>query len=178
MHEHELIEEESVTYCEVHPDRETTLRCNKCGRLMCVECAVQTPVGYRCRECVRAHEDKFYSGTDTDYLIIFAVCAVLTMIGGAILGNLPLLFLLFLGIIVGSAIGELALRAVKRRRGRYSSQVAVGGVIVGGVLSFPALVFFQTGLIILEPGVILNISTLVYTGLVATTIYSLFRLRV
>ena len=42
---------DEVTYCAVHPDRETGLRCNKCGRLMCAECAVPTPVGYRCREC-------------------------------------------------------------------------------------------------------------------------------
>ena len=48
-HEHEPITVEETTYCAVHPDRETSLQCNRCGRYMCVECAVHTPVGYRCR---------------------------------------------------------------------------------------------------------------------------------
>ena len=72
---------EELTYCEVHPDRETALRCNQCNRLMCAECAVTTPVGYRCRECVRAHDDKFFSGTQLDYGIVFGVGAVLAALG-------------------------------------------------------------------------------------------------
>ncbi|HYN88142.1 MAG TPA: tetratricopeptide repeat protein, partial [Ardenticatenaceae bacterium] len=43
---------EEMLHCSVHPDRETMLRCNRCGRPMCPECAVRTPVGLRCRECV------------------------------------------------------------------------------------------------------------------------------
>ena len=69
---------EELTYCEVHPDRETGLRCNKCDRLMCAECAVPTPVGLSLPcECVRAHDDKFFSGTQLDYAIVFGVSAVL-----------------------------------------------------------------------------------------------------
>ena len=36
---------EELTYCEVHPDRETALRCNKCGRPMCTHCEVLRPFG-------------------------------------------------------------------------------------------------------------------------------------
>ena len=39
-------EPESLT-CANHPDRETLLRCNKCGKPICISCAVRTPVGYR-----------------------------------------------------------------------------------------------------------------------------------
>jgi hypothetical protein len=33
--------------------RETLLRCNRCDRPMCTECAVQHPVGLRCKECIK-----------------------------------------------------------------------------------------------------------------------------
>ncbi len=67
---------EQLTYCEVHPDRETSLRCNKCNRLMCPDCAVSTPVGYRCKQCVRQHDDKFFTAGQNDYVVIGAVCAI------------------------------------------------------------------------------------------------------
>ena len=40
-------EEVLIEYCEKHPDREARLRCNRCNRLMCTQCAVRTPTGYR-----------------------------------------------------------------------------------------------------------------------------------
>ena len=129
---------EEATYCEVHPDRETGLRCNKCGRLMCVECAVRSPVGYRCRECARGIEDKFFNASEADYVIIATVCAVLAGIAAAILraigGGGFLLFILILGLPVGGGIAELALRAVQRRRGRQSAIIAAAATAVGGLV--------------------------------------------
>lgn len=129
---------EEVTYCEVHPDRETALRCNKCGRYMCVECAVQTPVGYRCKQCVRGIEDKFFNASQADYVIIAAVCAALAGIAAAILraigGGGFLLFILILGLPVGGGIAEIALRAVQRRRGRQSAVIAAAATGLGGLL--------------------------------------------
>lgn len=163
--------EEEVTYCAVHPDRETKLRCNKCGRLMCAECAVQTPVGYRCRECVRAQDNKFFSGTTLDYVVVFGVGAVLAALGfyGVSLIGGFLLFMILLAIPIGGAVGEVALRLTGRRRGRYSGQVAAAGV-VAGVL---ALILVLTGgrlMFALDP--------LIYTGIVAVTAYGRFRVSI
>ncbi|MEZ4668609.1 MAG: B-box zinc finger protein [Anaerolineae bacterium] len=128
--------EEVLTYCEVHPDRETALRCNKCGRLMCAECAVSTPVGYRCKQCVRQHEDRFFSASQNDYVVVAAICVLLAAIGGyiatAIGGFIILMF--FIGIPVGGGIAELALRATKRRRGRYSGEVGAAAAAVGALI--------------------------------------------
>ncbi len=55
-----------VLYCTVHPNVETALRCNRCGRPMCNRCAVRTPVGYRCRECVRGQQQVFYTAQTLD----------------------------------------------------------------------------------------------------------------
>ena len=37
--------------CARHPDTETFLRCGRCDTPICAKCAVQTPVGARCRAC-------------------------------------------------------------------------------------------------------------------------------
>jgi membrane associated rhomboid family serine protease len=39
--------------CFRHPDRETYLRCARCGRSICTDCMVAAPVGFQCPECVR-----------------------------------------------------------------------------------------------------------------------------
>ena len=126
---------EELTYCAVHPNKETSLRCITCDRLMCVDCVVRTPVGYRCKQCARQQDDKFFNATAADYLIIAAIIAVLSGIAAALLGRIGMIFiLLIIGFPLGGVISEAALRATKRRRGRYSPLIGVVAAIVGGVL--------------------------------------------
>ncbi len=44
--------ENGPTVCYRHPQVETGLRCNRCNRPICPRCARQTPVGYRCPDCI------------------------------------------------------------------------------------------------------------------------------
>ena len=37
--------------CYRHPDRSTRLACSNCGKPICVDCTVDTPVGQKCPEC-------------------------------------------------------------------------------------------------------------------------------
>jgi membrane associated rhomboid family serine protease len=39
--------------CYRHPDRATRLSCSNCGRPICIDCAIDTPVGQKCPECAR-----------------------------------------------------------------------------------------------------------------------------
>ena len=64
-------------HCANHPDRETMLRCNKCDKPICYECAVLTPVGYRCKECVREQQNVYYNAETTRILLIGGVVALL-----------------------------------------------------------------------------------------------------
>ncbi len=168
------VTEDEVTYCAVHPDRETQLRCNKCGRLMCAECAVPTPVGYRCRECVRQQEDKFFTSSMIDYGIVFAVSVVIAAIGLYALTFLGgfILFIIILSIPIGGAVGEAALRLTGRRRGRYSGQVSAGGVVLGALVT--NFLLFSS---LLPPrGFLLTV--IIYVGIVAFTAYGRFRMRI
>jgi hypothetical protein len=191
--------EEILTYCEVHPDRETGLRCNKCGRLMCAECAVSTPVGYRCKQCVRQHDDKFFNASQNDYVIVAAVCAILAAVGGYIISAIGgfIILMLLIGIPVGGAIAEAALRATRRRRGRYSGEIGAVSAIIGGIsggilhtYSTRASQLRAAGVDVpadlaaayLSPEVILgatfrDVSLLIFVGVIAFFIFSRFRMR-
>ena len=70
--------------CYRHPDVETGLRCIKCGNYICTKCAVRTPVGFRCPDCVRELENKYYTGATTDYIIAALVSFPLSLIAGAV----------------------------------------------------------------------------------------------
>ncbi|NOG52137.1 MAG: hypothetical protein HND48_23895 [Chloroflexi bacterium] len=160
---------DKVTYCAVHPDRETGLRCNRCGRYMCAQCAVQTPVGYRCRECVREVDNKFFTGTLADSVVAFAVAAAVAAVGGLPAHPLRitgiLLLMIFAAIPAGGALAQGIFRAVGKRRGRYTAQIAAAGVLIGA-----AGVTFLTG-------GFRSIGLWVFAGIVAALVYGRFRLN-
>ena len=124
-------DEDEVLYCTVHPDRETSLRCNKCGRPMCTKCAVRTPVGYRCQQCVRGQQDIFFQASQRDYIIAAAVSFALSLVASFIVPYLGLFFTIILGPVVGSIIAQAVHRATGRRRGRYTGYVVLAGLIIG-----------------------------------------------
>ena len=46
--------------CGNHTEAETSLKCGKCGKLICPKCMVQTPVGSRCKDCARLNLGYLY----------------------------------------------------------------------------------------------------------------------
>lgn len=137
---------DAVMYCANHPDTETLLRCNKCNKPICLKCAVQTPVGYRCKECVREQQDVYYNGTTSDNLIAlgvaFLVVAIATPFIGFFLGVtgwFSWLIAFLAGGAAGSALAQIIRQAVKRRRTREMRWFALGGILLGVVVgSFAA----------------------------------------
>ena len=123
---------EAATFCANHPTTPTRLRCNRCGKPICSKCAVRTPVGYRCRECVREQQQVFETASVIDYPIAFAVSAVI-----ALFAVWLLMFLGFWGLFVAPPIGvgaaEIVRRAVRGHRSRYLPTAAVGGAVVGAL---------------------------------------------
>jgi hypothetical protein len=128
---------EETLYCTVHPTVATHLRCNRCGRPMCTRCAVKTPVGYRCRECVRSQQDKFFDARALDYLIAGAVSLVLSFFAALVVARLGwFLFAFFLSPAAGGLIGRAVWWLTGKRRGRYMAMVVGANVVLGALPSF------------------------------------------
>ncbi len=134
-----------LAFCYRHPQVETGLRCNRCNRPICPKCARRTPVGFRCPECIREQENKYYSGGNLDYLIAGAIAFPLSLVAAGlftlILGNFGI-WAIFLGVIVAPAvagfIAEAVRRGVGKRRSRYLAHTAAGSLILATV---PFLLF-------------------------------------
>lgn len=121
---------DATLYCANHPDRETSLRCNRCGKPICVRCAVQTPVGYRCRECVRGQQAAFETAGLLRLGAAAVISAVAAGIASALLGALGFWGLL-LAPVAGGGIAEAVRWAVRRRRSRRLPRVAAAGAVLG-----------------------------------------------
>ncbi len=131
-----MSETETITthYCFYHPNTATELRCNRCGKYICIRDAVRTPVGYRCRDCVREQQGIFYNSLPTDYLIAAVITLPLAYIAALIVPHLFWLAI-FAGPIVGGIISEAIRIATKKRRGRYTWAIAVGCLIVATLIA-------------------------------------------
>jgi len=129
----------NTLYCYVHPSRETSLRCNNCNRPICASCAIRTPTGYRCKECVRGQQQTFNTAEWYDYIIGFIVAAFLSGIASflvTLIGNIGFFgwFLIAAGSPTAAALIAEALRAALRKRRSRNLFITVAvGVVLGAV---------------------------------------------
>ena len=136
--------ESSTLYCYVHPNRETSLRCNNCNRPICASCAIRTPTGYRCRECVRERQKSFETSEWYDYVLGFIVAAILSAIAAflvTLIGGIGFFgwFLIAAGAPTAAvAIAEGVRAVTKRRRSRQLFITVAVGVVLGAL---PVILF-------------------------------------
>ncbi len=138
-------------FCYYHPNTPTELRCNKCGKDICVKDAVRTPVGYRCKDCVKEQQDIFYNATPLDYVLTAVIACPIAFIAALIVPRLSI-FAIFIGPFVGIIIAEAIRLATSKRRGRYMWIVAL--VCLIGVTLVPlwsTIMFVLGGGLILVP---------------------------
>lgn len=159
------------TYCANHPTIETSLRCNNCGKPICAKCAVHTPTGYRCKECIKEQQRVFDTSVWYDYPITFVIVAVLSFLGSLIGGWIAarfgfyiIILTLFLAPVLGGVIAAAVRLATSRRRSKNLFILATIAAVVGcipvalGLISFFNLLEF----IYLVMYIILMTSTLYY----------------
>ncbi len=132
--------ETTSLYCYRHPDRETMLRCARCERPICSECAVLTPTGYRCEECIRGQQKVFDTAKSIDYPVAFVLAGLLAFGGSLVVGVLGF-FIIFVAPLVGLVIAEAVRRAVHRRRSPQLYRLAAAGAALGA-LPFLAINIF------------------------------------
>ncbi len=156
--------EEETLHCRWHPQRETMLRCYRCGAPICHECAHRTSVGYLCPDCVKAARRRFDRATWGDIAL-----------GGMValfLGGLEAILAPYLGwlvIFIAPFYGTLAANLVWRAARRHHSERLWW--IVAVLFSLPVLVAAGIRLMVgdlfavlwLGVALALVLSTLAYT---------------
>ena len=143
-----MTENNSTTlYCANHPNRETSLRCNRCEKPICPQCAILTPTGYRCKECVRGHQKIFETALWIDFPLAIIIAGVLAFLGSEIASILSF-FTIFVAPIAGVIIAEAVRMVTRRRRSKHLYQAALVAVILGSLprLLIPLVVFLLGGL--------------------------------
>jgi len=163
----------TTLYCANHPDRETMLRCNRCDKPICYQCAMHTPVGYRCKECVRGQQAIYFNANRFDLLI----AAVIGLVLGGALGGLGYAVLGFfgwfsfiaaflVGPIAGGIIAEAIRWGVRRRRARRLNLVAAGACVAGAALGGGVIAAISGGA---------SLAALLLVGMAASTIFARLR---
>ena len=126
-------------YCYVHPNRETALRCNNCNRPICAACAIHTPTGYRCRECVKGQQKVFNTSEWYDYILGFIVAMLLSAVAAflvTLVGRIGFFgwFLIAAGAPTAAMLIAEGVRTVTgKRRSRTLFIIVTAGVIVGAL---------------------------------------------
>jgi len=151
-----------VHVCYRHPQVETGLRCNRCNKFICAKCAVRTPVGFRCPDCIREQEDKYYSGGNVDYVIAAVIAFPLSLIIAGLFttilsgfGLFMLIIAFFVAPLLAGIIAEAVRWGVRKRRSRYLRHVVVGCFVLA-TLPFLIIGFASGGFFgLIAPGMLL-----------------------
>jgi MFS family permease len=125
-----MTDEPIKMYCANHPNVETTLRCNRCEKPICAKCAVLTPTGYRCKECIRGQQKIFDTATWLDYPLVLGVVAILAFLGSLIAYRIGF-FVILLAPAAGGIIAEIARRITRRRRSKHLFLLAAVAAVLG-----------------------------------------------
>lgn len=162
----QVVTDTGVGFCYRHPEVETALRCNRCGKFICPKCAKRTPVGFRCPDCIRQQEDRFYTGETKDYLIAVMVSLPLSFIIVALFTNILGSFWLFglllsfiLAPVVAGSIAEAVRWAVGKRRSRYLGQVVAACFGLSCLFFILPFLFIGAWYALMPPAILLFVGT-------------------
>ncbi len=165
----------TTLYCANHPQTETTLRCSRCNKPICARCAVLTPTGYKCKECVRGQQKAFETAEWIDYPVAFIVAGVLSYIGS--LSGVLGFFTILIAPIAGGLIAEAVRLLTRRHRSKNLFLLTAAAVLIG---SLPRLLVYLAGVLFSVSGAGPNglglflplIWQAVFTFLATSTVYA------
>ncbi|NLA80629.1 MAG: hypothetical protein GX853_07800 [Chloroflexi bacterium] len=154
-------------------DEDPVLRCNRCGKPIDAQHAILTPIGYRCKECVRGQQKVFDTSKALDPVIAFFIAALVAFAGSWLVAPLG-----FIIILVASGLGlliyNLTRLALKRRRGTKIDLAILFGALIGAspLLLRLVLQMVNAKSINVGGGVGKLIWYIVYVALVASSAYA------
>ena len=117
--------------CYRHPERETFVRCGRCDQPICMGCAMQGPVGLRCKTCGKPARDALASLRLSQVAIGLLVAAGLSAVVGYFGAQFGW-FMIVVGFFAGSVIAEALDRTIGIKRGPRILAIAVTGTWSAG----------------------------------------------
>jgi hypothetical protein len=120
-------------HCYRHPDRETYVRCGRCDQPICMGCAMQGPVGMRCKTCGKPARDALASLRPSQIGVGLAVSGGIAAVVGYFGAQFGW-FMIVVGFFAGSIIAEGLDRTIGIKRGPRILAIAVTGILVGGLI--------------------------------------------
>jgi hypothetical protein len=122
--------------CAFHKGVETNLSCAECGRYICPKDMVETPVGYKCRECGRSKRPTLGGVKPRQYLTGAASAAGAGLALAVILTVVPFMSF-WLALLGGMGVAEATRRgAGGHRTWEFAVMAAIGaatGVALAGI---------------------------------------------
>ena len=118
--------------CYRHPNRETQLRCSRCERYICSECAVLTPTGYRCKECIKGQQRIFDTAQWMDYPLAIGIAVTLSFAGSLIIGFIGF-FTIFVAPLIGLIISEIIRWVIRKRRSETLFRLSAAAAALGSL---------------------------------------------
>lgn len=121
-------------HCYRHPDRETWVRCGRCDQPICLKCAMQGPVGLRCKTCGKPSRDPLTAMTPQQMLVGALVALGAGTLGGFVGQQFGFFLAIIAGPIAGGLIAEAVMRVTGYKRGAKMWAIVGGGIVLGAIL--------------------------------------------
>ena len=171
-----MSENETKLTCAFHPKRETQLRCNRCNKPICIQCATHTPTGYRCPECIKSQQKVFITTKWFDQLIAALITGAIALLG-SIFGQ----YLGYVTIFIAMGAGYLAVlatrKAINNRRSPLLKYVMSGTAFLVSIL--PAVFYLYQNYWLAGYGLLGGLYTVIWRLAypVIITVYIYYQLR-
>ncbi|MCE5190285.1 MAG: hypothetical protein LLG08_00650 [Actinomycetia bacterium] len=126
--------------CAFHPGVDTNVRCTECERPICPKDMVETPVGYKCRECARPVKAATQLVKPRQWAIGAIVGLVAGLGGGILLGRVFFIGFWIAYLLFGLLVGEVVRRGTGGHRTQgvatLAAVCALLGALAGGFSIF------------------------------------------
>lgn len=122
-------------FCYRHPDRETRISCGRCERPICTRCAMQGPVGFRCKNCGTLANDPLRVVSPIQGLLGLGISFGLGLAVAFVAGRIGF-FSIIVSFIAGGFVAEAVTRVIGWKRGSLLLVIVLGGIIAGHAAGF------------------------------------------
>jgi hypothetical protein len=131
-------------HCYRHPDRETWVKCGRCDRPICPRCAIQGPVGLRCKQCGKPAFDPLTSFTATQF-VLGVVVAILSGAAAGFFAARIGFFSIIVAYFAGGLIAEIVMRVTGYKHGPVMLAIVLGGILLGSTVGAVAAFLVDYG---------------------------------